>query len=82
MKSKQLLFRYAYYVPGLQKKLLSISCIMKHSPHLDIVFDNNRCLFVAKKSKKAIVMGVEEQGLFPPLDGEEKMMVTRENTNI
>jgi hypothetical protein len=36
---------------------------MKHSPHLDINFNNNRCFIVDKNSKKMVTMGVEEQGL-------------------
>jgi hypothetical protein len=53
-----------YYVLCLEKNLLMISSILKHSPHLDINFSNNRCFIVDKNRIKMVAMGVEERGLF------------------
>jgi hypothetical protein len=60
LRGKKVMIKDVYYVPCLEKNLLSISSIMKHSPHLDINFSNNRCFIVDKNSKKMIAMGVEE----------------------
>jgi hypothetical protein len=45
------MIRYLCYVPCLEKNLLSISSIIKHSPHLHISFSNNRCLLLKAKQK-------------------------------
>jgi hypothetical protein len=48
-----------YYVPYLEKNLLLIST-KKHSPHLHINFNDNRCFIVDKNNKKMVSIGVEE----------------------
>jgi len=50
-----------YYVPCLEINLLSISSIMKCSPHLDITFSNTRCFIVDKNSKNMVAMGVKNR---------------------
>jgi hypothetical protein len=46
MRGKRLLFRDVYYILVWKKNLLSISWIMKHSPHLVItMFSSNNRLF-------------------------------------
>jgi hypothetical protein len=37
---------------------------MKHSPHLNIHFSDNKCFLVDKNSQKMVAMDVEEKGLF------------------
>lgn len=63
MQGKRLLFVKVFFVTGLEKDLLSINEIMKHNPHLDVVFTNNRCYIFYKISKKLVGMGVEDQVL-------------------
>jgi hypothetical protein len=46
MQGKRLLFLNVFFVPRLDKNLLSISEIMKHNPHLDVIFSNNRCILL------------------------------------
>jgi hypothetical protein len=52
IRGKRLLFRDVYYILVLQKNILSISWIVKHSPHLDVVLSDYRCFIVDKKRKK------------------------------
>jgi hypothetical protein len=56
MQGKRLLFLNVFFVP-LDKNLLSISEIMKHNPHLNVIFSNNRCYIVNKHSKKLVGYG-------------------------
>jgi hypothetical protein len=42
------MIKYVYYVPCLEKSLLLITSIMKHSPHLYISLSDNRCFIVDK----------------------------------
>lgn len=64
MRGKKLLVKDVYYVPGLQKHLLSISWIMQHSSrHLDFVFSNDSFI-VDRRRTKTTAMRVEEHGLF------------------
>lgn len=37
---------------------------MKHNPHLNMIFSNNKCYIVNKNSKELVGLGFEEQGLF------------------
>jgi hypothetical protein len=53
-----------YYVPWLEKNLLSIRIIVKCIPQLHINFSNNKWFIVDKNNKNMVSMGVEEQGLF------------------
>jgi hypothetical protein len=46
LRGKKVMIKDVYYDPHLEKNLISISSIMKHSPHLD---------------KKMVAMGVEEK---------------------
>lgn len=39
MQCKRLFFLNVFFVPGLGKNLLSISKIMKHNPHLNVIFN-------------------------------------------
>jgi hypothetical protein len=60
------MIKYVYYVPFFKKILLLINSIIKHSPQLDIDFNNNNRFLIVNKNrkKKTVSMGVEEQCLF------------------
>jgi hypothetical protein len=45
--------------------------IMKHNPHLHVIFSNHKCYFVDKISKKTLALGIEDNGLFGLVDGVE-----------
>lgn len=62
------MFLNVHYVPGMELNLHSISQIMRHSPHLDVVFSNHKCYIVDKETKKTIALGVEDYVLFRLVD--------------
>jgi len=65
---KMLMFLNFHYVPGMELNLLSVSQIMRHSPHLDVNFSNHKCYIVDKNTKKIVALGVEDHGLFRLVD--------------
>jgi hypothetical protein len=64
MKGKTWLFMNVFYVPGLEKILLSINWIAKQSPHLDVTFPGDKRFVRDKRNNKTIPTSVEEHGLF------------------
>jgi hypothetical protein len=64
LSGKKMVFLNVHYVPGMDKNLLSVSEIMKHNPHLHVIFSNHKCYFVDKVSKKTLTLGIEEHGIF------------------
>jgi hypothetical protein len=67
-RGKMLMFLNVHYVPGMELDLLSVSQIMRHSPHLDVNFSNHKCYIVDKNTKNIIALGVEDHGLFRLVD--------------
>ena len=63
-----LMFLNVHYVPSMESNLLSVSQIMRHSPHLDVNFSNHKCYIVDKHTKKTVALGVEDHGLFRLVD--------------
>jgi hypothetical protein len=61
---KMLMFLNVHYVSCMELNMLSVSQIMRHSPHLDVNFSNHKCYIVDKNTKKIIALGVEDHGLF------------------
>jgi hypothetical protein len=60
LRGKKVMIKDVYYVPCLEKNLLLISSIMKHSLHLHIDFSDNVCFLLIRITKTMVVMGVEE----------------------
>ena len=58
MQGKCLMSINLFFVPQLDKNLLYINEIMKHNPHLNVMFNNNKCYIVNKLSKKLVIIGV------------------------
>jgi hypothetical protein len=69
------MIKYVYFVPYLEKKLLLISSIIKHSLDFYINYSINRCFVVDKNNKTTIVMGVEKQGLFQMIEVKNARLV-------
>jgi hypothetical protein len=57
-RGKMLMFLNIHYVPGMELNLLSVSQIMRHSPHLDVNFRNHKCYIIDNNTKKIIALGV------------------------
>lgn len=55
----------------MEHNFLLVSEIMKQSPHLLVIFSNHKWYMVDKDSKKVIVLGIEDHGLFKLVDIEE-----------
>jgi hypothetical protein len=67
-KGNMLMFLNIHYVPSIELDLLSVSQIMRHSPHLDVNFSNHKCYIVGKNTKKIVALGVEDHGMFRLVD--------------
>jgi hypothetical protein len=82
---KMLMFLNVHYVPGMELNLLSVSQIMRHSPHLDVNFSNHKCYIIDKNTKKIIALGVEDHGLFRLVDigqGREHALAAKSASDI
>jgi hypothetical protein len=82
---KMLMFLNVHYVPGMELNFLSVSQIMRHSPHLDVNFSNHKCYIIDKNTKKIIALGVEDHGLFRLVDigqGREHALVVKSASDI
>ena len=52
----------------MKLNLLSVSQIMRHDPHLDVIFSNHKCYIVDRVIKKTVALGVEDHGLLRLVD--------------
>jgi hypothetical protein len=44
---------------------------MKHNLHLHVIFNNHKCYFVDKVSKKALTFGIENHGILRLVNAKE-----------
>lgn len=68
---RNLIFLNVYHVPSMELNLLFVSQIMQHCPKLDIIFSSHKCHIVDKESKKTVVVGLKDHGLYRPVDTRE-----------
>ena len=65
---RQLMFLNVFYVPGMEHNLLLVGQIMRHCPHLHVIFSNHKCYMVNKDTKRTVALGVEDHGLYRLVD--------------
>ena len=69
---RHMVFLDVWYVPSMEHNLLSVSQIMRHYPHLDVIFRNHKCYMVDKSTKRIVALGVEDHGLYRLVDIDRK----------
>ena len=61
---RNLIFLDVYYVPRMELNLLSVSQLLRHSPHLDVTFSSHQCTIIDWATQSIVAMDLEDRGLF------------------
>ncbi len=61
---RKLIFLDVYYVPAMELNLLSVSQLLRHSPHLAVTFSLHQCTITDRATKSTVAVGLEDHGLF------------------
>ena len=65
---RNLIFLDVYYIPGMELNLLSVSQLLRHSPHLAVTFSSHQCTITDPATKFAVAVSLEDHGLFRLID--------------
>ena len=68
---RKFIFLDVYYVPGMELNLLSVSQLLRHSPHLAVTFSSHQCTITDRVTKSTVVVGLEDHGLFRLTDSND-----------